>query len=247
MYKYERNQNLAMINAQKATRFRLLSSVILLLSALLFSTVYIIFRRRSQKQEMKLRRLNGNLMNTMKEREQLLEEYEILKREHEKTESSKDIMALIGQKQEKIAQLDETIRNYQEKLGAMTYSQRKKLLMGNDIVEYFIRKKMLTPAWKAPTIDKWMALSDVYSQYMPLVAAAMDRAELSRQELLTTILTHLDFSPGDIAILLETGKSRISAVKKSACRKLFEEDGVILKQRLVDMESGGFMNNFSTP
>jgi hypothetical protein len=247
MYRYERNQNMALANAHRATRFRLLSFVILVLSALLFSTVYIIFRRRSQKQEMKLRQLNGNLMNTMQEREQLLEEYEILKREHEKTKSSKDIMALIGQKQEKIAQLDETIRNYQEKLGAMTYSQRKKLLMGNDIVEYFIRKKTLTPAWKAPTIDKWMALSDVYSQYMPLVAAAMDRAELSRQEHLTTILTHLDFSPGDIAILLETGKSRISSVKKSACKKLFEEDGVILKQRLVDMESGGFMNNFSTP
>ena len=247
MYRYERNQNMALANAHRATRFRLLSFVILVLSALLFSTVYIIFRRRSQKQEMKLRLLNGNLMNTMKEREQLLEEYEILKREHERTESSKDIMALIEQKKEKITQLDETIRIYQKELGAMTYSQRKKLLMGNDIVEYFIRKKTIVPKWKAPTFDKWMALSDVYSQYMPLVAAAMDRAELSRQEHLTTILTHLDFSPGDIAILLDTGNSRISAVKKNACKKLFnEDDSGILKKRLVDMESGDFVKYFST-
>ena len=119
--------------------------------------------------------------------------------------------------------------------------------MGNDIVEYFIKKKTIVPKWKAPTFDKWIVLSDVYSQYMPLVAAAMDRAELSRQEHWTTILTHLDFSPGDIAILLDTGNSRISVVKKNICKKLFnEDDSGILKKRLVDMESGGFMNNFST-
>ena len=41
--------------------------------------------------------------------------------------------------------------------------------------------------------------------------------------------------------------SLFTAVKKSACKKLFnEDDSGILKQRLVDMESGGFMNNFST-
>ena len=243
MYKYERNQNLAMLNAQRAKRFKYISLLLFIFAI----WIYGYYRRRIREREAQMRNLDRAYTLARKEHGQLVEEYEILKREHEKTKSSKDIMALIEQKQEKIAQLDETIRNYQEKLGAMTYSQRKKLLMGNDIVDYFIRKKTLTPAWKAPTIDKWMALSDVYSQYMPLVAAAMDRAELSRQELLTTILTHLDFSPSDIAILLETGKSRISAVKKSACRKLFEEDGVILKQRLVDMESGGFINNFSTP
>ena len=244
MYKYERNQNLAMENAQRAKRFKYISLLLFIFAI----WIYGYYRRRIREREAQMRNLDRAYTLARREHGQLVEEYEILKREHERTESSKDIMALIEQKQEKIAQLDETIRNYQEKLGAMTYSQRKKLLMGNDIVEYFIRKKTLTPAWKAPTIDKWMALSDVYSQYMPLVAAAMDRAELSRQEHLTTILTHLDFSPGDIAILLETGKSRISAVKKSACRKLFEEeDGVILKQRLVDMESGGFINNFSTP
>jgi hypothetical protein len=243
MYRYERSQNVAMLNAQRAKRFKYISLLLFIFAI----WIYGYYRRRIREREAQMRNLDRAYTLARKEHGQLVEEYEILKREHERTESSKDIMALIEQKQEKIAQLDETIRNYQEKLGAMTYSQRKKLLMGNDIVEYFIRKKTLTPAWKAPTIDKWMALSDVYSQYMPLVAAAMDRAELSRQEHLTTILTHLDFSPSDIAILLETGKSRISSVKKSACKKLFEEDGVILKQRLVDMESGGFMNNFSTP
>ena len=47
----------------------------------------------------------------------------------------------------------------------------------------------------------------------------------------TTILTHLDFSAGDIAILLETGNSRISVVKKNICKKLFnEDDSGILKK-----------------
>lgn len=241
MYRYERNQNAAMVNAQKA---RNLEYICLLL--FIFSIwIYGYYRRRIREREAQMRNLDRAYTLARKEHGQLVEEYEILKREHERTESSKDVMALIEQKQEKIAQLDETIRKYQEKLGAMTYSQRKKLLMGNDIVEYFIRKKTVTAKWKAPTIDKWMALSDVYSQYMPLVAAAMDGAELSRQERLTTILTHLDFSAGDIAILLETGNSRVSAVKKNASRKLFnEDDSGMLKKRLVDMESGGFLKIF---
>ncbi len=243
MYRYERSQNVAMLNAQRAKRFKYVCLLLFIFSI----WIYVYYKRRIREREAQMRNLDRAYILARKEHGQLVEEYEILKREHKKTESSKDIMALIEQKQEKIAQLDETIRNYQEKLGAMTYSQRKKLLMGNDIVEYFIKKKTIVPKWKAPTIDKWMALSDVYSQYIPLVAAAMDRAELSRLEHLTTILTHLDFSPGAIAILLDTGNSRISVVKKNICKKLFnEDDSGILKQRLVDMESGGFMNNFST-
>ena len=163
MYRYERNQNLAMINAQKATRFRQLCFAIFIVSLLLFTWLYRLFKRRSQKQSMRLRQLNKNYVSAQKELEQLMEEHRILKDIYNKSEVSDEAKALIEKKQRRIEQLEQQIEQYQIDLNTLTYSEREKLLKETGIVVYFMEKITITPNWKIPRPEKWKQLSDVYT------------------------------------------------------------------------------------
>jgi len=176
-------------------------------------------------------------MNAREEHCQLMEEYQILKRHYSNSEIPEEAQSLIEKKQTRIAQLEEELQKFQSNLNLLRYAEREKLLTGNEIVKYFVGKTKIVPNWKPPREDRWRALSEVYSQYMPLIAARMKKAGLSRQEWFVTILTHLDFVPGDIAKLLDTGASRISNAKRDANRKLFgDEESGKLRNRLIDIE-----------
>jgi hypothetical protein len=173
----------------------------------------------------------------MLEHKQLIEEYQILKREYVNTEITKDAKALIEKKQEQIERLEELLRKYKKELNLLNYAERAKLLTKSSIVCYFLNKTNITPNWKVPKIDKWSALMKTYEQYMPLATIYMNRVNLSWQEKCTCILVHLDFSTNNIAMLLEKSNSRISNVKKNASKKLFgDEEGQKLRQRLAVLE-----------
>lgn len=154
MYRYERNQNLALANAHRATRFRLLWIIMMMLSVLLFSIVFIIFRQHNKKQEMKLRLLNENLMKAKKEREQLLEEYHILKSTYDNSETSIEAKKLLAKKQARIEELEIQLGKYQEDVFTLNYAQREKLLKENEISIYLTRKTRITPNWKPPREEK---------------------------------------------------------------------------------------------
>ena len=238
LYKYERNQNQALTNAQRAERYKffVITSVIVTLLILLYT--YYIYRQRSKRQERKLRQLNEAYQRAQSEYEQLTVEYLILKDTYDHSEVSSDARSLIEGKQIRIEKLEKELDTYKTYLDTLKYTEREKLLKGNDVVIYFIRKTHITPNWQAPREDRWKALSKVYSQYMPVASACMDKAELSKQERSTCILTHLDFTPGDIAILLDTSASRISNAKKDACKKLFRDGDVsLLRKRIIEMEA----------
>ena len=178
-------------------------------------------------------------MSAINEHAQLTEDFKILRKAYENSEASAEAKVLIEKKQERILQLEGQLGKYRENVSLLNYREREKLLEGNETVTYFHRKTKITPNWKAPSGRQWKALLDVYAQYMPLSSARMDKAGLSRQEILVCILTHLCFIPRDIASLLETSGPRVSNAKKSACNKLFGcEDIGRLHQQLTDLECG---------
>ena len=237
MYKYERIQNISIRNAQRAARFKLLCLLLSLLAIFIISIVYRYFHKRSLAQETQLHELDRQYMNAREEHRQLMEEYQILKNNYNKTEISEETQKLIEKKQSRIAQLEEELQKFQSNLNLLKYAEREKLLMKNEIVTFFVGKTRIVPNWKPPREEKWRALSEVYSQYMPLVTAHMKKAGLSKQEWFVTILTHLNFMPGDIAKLLDTGGSRISNAKRDASRKLFgDEESARLRNRLINIE-----------
>ncbi len=233
MYKYERNQNAAIRSAQKAERYKISSLSILIAAFLLFRH----YRNRAKQQKERFQLLNQQYLDAMKEHAQLVEEFQILKRNYSSPESPGETKTLMEKKQQRIVQLEGTLRKYQSELHLLNYKEREKLLMDNEVVAYLQNKKNITPNWKAPRPEKWRSLLDIYAKHMPHVVATMDKVSLSKQERLVTILTHLNVNPSDIAHLLETSYSRVSNAKKGACRKLFaEEDSGKLRERLIDLE-----------
>ena len=237
MYNYEKNQRIAIQKRQEAERLKLLGGLMLTIALFVIFIIYRYYKSRVQEQETKIRELDRQYTNASKEHSQLVEEFQILKQEYDNSETSKEAKALIEKKQNRIRQLEDMLSKYQADLNLLKYAEREKLLEDNEIVMYFVKKTRIVPNWKAPEEEKWESLSNVYAQYMPLASAHMEKAKLSRQERLTCILTHLNFPPGDIAQLLDTGNSRISNVKRDASRKLFgDENSKQLRLRIIDIE-----------
>ena len=241
MYKYERNQNAAIRNAQKAERYKVGSLFIFMVSLYLFWH----YRKRTKQQKEKLQLLNQQYLDTKSEYAQLVEEFQILKRSYNSPEMSAETKILIEKKQQRIVQLERILKKYQSELHLLDYKEREKLLTNNEVVVFLNNKKNITPNWKAPRPEKWKALLDIYAKYTPHVFANMNKVSLSKQERLVTILTHLKVNPSDIAHLLETSSSRVSNAKKDACRKLFaDEDSGKLRERLIDLECENEVNFF---
>ncbi|MBQ8051285.1 MAG: hypothetical protein IJ197_06895 [Bacteroidaceae bacterium] len=233
MYKYERNQNAAIRSAQRAERYKVCSLFILLLVFFLFRH----YRKRIKQEKEKLQLLNQQYLDATREHELLVEEFQILKRNYNNSDKNAETMALMEKKQQHIAQLEKNLKKYQSELNLLSYKKREELLTRNEVITYFNNKKDITPNWEVPRPEKWKSLMDVYAKYMPHVVAKMDKAELSKQERLVTILTYLKVNPSVIAHLLGTSCSRVSNAKKNVCRKLFaEEDSRKLRERLIDLE-----------
>jgi len=238
MYKYERNQNQAMVNAQKANRYRRLMYWGIAITLLIIIFTYRLYTQYRKKQEKKLHQLNNAYLKALGEYEQLVKEHRILKESYEHSKLSSEAQELIESKQVRIEELEQELKTYQTHLNTLKYAERETLLMDNDITKYFVKKKHITPNWQFPKEERWIELTKVYAQYMPIAAACMDKAELSRQERLTCILTHMDFTSGDIATLLNTSASRISNAKKDASKKLFKDGDVsLLRRRIIESET----------
>lgn len=74
---------------------------------------------------------------------------------------------------------------------------------------------------RLPNGKDWNKLFTIYRKYLPHMHARMKVAGLSQQEMRISILTHLDATPTDLMVLLNTSKSTISNAKSEANRKLF--------------------------
>ena len=59
---------------------------------------------------------------------------------------------------------------------------------------------------------------------MPHLYAEMKVAQLTERELRVCILTFLEFSPGDMVILMDVSKQIVSNLRLSSKRKLFGTD-----------------------
>ncbi len=242
MYQYERNRNAAITNARKAEQRGYLILFVILGTML----VYGYTRTRLREKEVKIKQMDREYTSILNEYDQLKEEFQLLRRDYDSSKVLPNTAMLLEKKQERIDYLEEQIKIISSNLRTLSYAKREKLLKENEIVAYFIGKTTITPKWCAPKDDKWRCLTNIYTQYMPLVSARMGNSKLSRQERFTCILTHLDFSTSSIAMLLETSVSRISNAKNDASTKLFGEgNGKQLRKRLINIECENDVKSFS--
>ena len=85
----------------------------------------------------------------------------------------------------------------------------------------------------------WEELHNVFSKFKPrLYNECLCAAHLTKQEFIVCMLICLQFQTSDISILLHTSDQRISNIKKTANRKLFQETtGRSLYKNLCEADS----------
>ena len=91
-----------------------------------------------------------------------------------------------------------------------------------------------------PTAEQWQRLAELFAESLPQAYAIIGREGLlTQQELLTAMLTLLDFTNGEVATLLETTPQRVTNIKAAANGKLFgDASATTLKSNLIAQMAG---------
>ena len=248
LYDYSCNQHIAEKKTQEAKSARylnLLLATLLLVVILITWMIYRNIRQRHKEQELKYRDLDRWYSATVREYNHLRHEYSILQSSLKSISIPNEAQTqeLLNVRQKRIEELEIKIKEYQSLVSTLDYSRREQLARQNAATMYFKEKTRPQPTWTAPEEDWWMDLIDIYKRYMPVAYTKISLAHLSHQETFICILLHLGFTTGEIALLLTTTPQRITNAKKSANKKLFNnDDAPHLLQNLVNAERNASEN-----
>ena len=217
MYDYTRNQKIAMDRQREADRTKFL----LILFILVFIVVAIIafwqYQRFKHKKLFEITRLNNRYINTSLHYKKLQEELHNVQDTY---------LERLSEKQNELKILEQRLLDYQKQYERLTSVDKEEALMQSDIVAVFQTKTKPKYHHSLPSFSDWENLFAIIKQCLPIFYAKIIKDPiLSRQELQTCVLTRLNFSTGDIAILLDTQVQRITNAKASANRKLFSDNG----------------------
>ena len=220
LYDYSRHQQAALKKTYEAKQERRTKWMILFVSLLVIGIIVGWYIKRRKESIVKTRRLNAEYTKATTKLQQAKRELSVLK------ESLSDMKEnVLSAKQNEIDQLNTTIQSYQEKFDAMLSQEKEMALMESDLVKAF--KSMSHPKKNSslPTDSDWEDLIALLQQCLPLFMGFITQEHLlAGQELYTAILSRLNFSTGEISILLSTSQQRITNVKKKINHKLFDEE-----------------------
>ncbi len=228
MYRYERNKNQA---EKKAKDARISHQIIALMAAtfvIIALFVYILFNRirlRQQKKDEEYYKLVCEHKKVQEEYHLQYKNLEILQKRYDSLKEQ--LLTVIASEDEKIQkqmkQMQEEI--YHQKMLLNSYRndviKKESELKQEDIYIQFQSMAQKKFNGRLPNGKDWDKLFTIYRKYLPHMHARMKVAGLSQQEMRISILTHLDATPTDLMVLLNTSKSTISNAKSEANRKLF--------------------------
>jgi hypothetical protein len=215
MYNYSRQQKIAEKEREVASKNRALLIVSVFMFVLIFIVVYGMYRRFRTKKLREVARLNSNLAIVKQNYTKVLAEWQ---------SKEKSFSDQVSEKQNELERLSQQLQEYQQLYDQISPSDKEDALMHSDIVMTFrdMTKPRRTP--KYPSQSDWDYLLANVERCLPSFYSEIARASLSKQELQVTLLTRLNFSPADMAILLNTKVQRIVNAKGSANQKLFKKD-----------------------
>ena len=240
IYKYERNKILAEKDAKDA---RISHQIIALMVTILFILALLAYI----------------FLNRIKLRQQKREkEYQTLVREHEKAKDDyrhqyknltalqlrydslqKHLSEVVTQKNTKIQEQIEQMQNEIDCQKQLLNSYRDDVIKKESelkqeyIVILFQSMAQKRLNGRIPNTKDWNKLFGTYKRFLPHMYARLKIAKLSQQEMRTALLTHLEATPTDLMVLLNTSKSTISNAKSDANLKLFgQKDATSLMSNL---------------
>ena len=200
------------VNAEKSKWMYRLMFIIFLLVVVVFSYVFIHYRR---KQKGKIESLGIEYTNLMMEYRQACYDADCL-------QSSKD--EALKEKEDEIVQLESKLNGMKSLFEGLSPEMKKLTLSKSEIIKKF--KEMAIPHIPAtlPSQKDWKMLMETIEYTNPALYGNLTISRnLSQQEIHACLLTMLHFSSGELTVLLDTSKQRISNIKASANYKLFGE------------------------
>ncbi len=216
MYDYSRNQKIAY--EERLKRERTEKSLILmgfLFTAIISTMVYRHKRIREKKKQM-VKKMTDEYLALSERYENTIQELEFSKESFSEYEI---------QKNQELEELKAYLSKYKLQFEKMNHTEKKRALCSSSIVLEFT--ELLCPQehkYKLPTSKQWKSLQDAVRQTSSLLYHKLTHSDLTEQERRIAILTYLDFTGEEIAILMGSSSQRISNAKRNANKKAFGKD-----------------------
>ena len=120
-------------------------------------------------------------------------------------------------------------------MGNLSDTQAALAQLRQDKMVRAFRVRAAGDALAPPTAEQWQRLTELFAESLPQAYAIIGQEGLLiQQELLTAIITLLDFTNAEVATLLETTPQRVTNIKAAANGKLFgEASATTLKSNLI--------------
>ena len=223
--KYSRFQKESKELAVKAEKSKWTSRLLLflfLLIAVISTYVFVLYKR---KQKEKIESLGVEYTNlTIKYRQAC----------HEAESLMADKDEALKEKEDEIIQLESKLDGMKSLFEGLSSEMKILTLSKSDIINRF--KEMTIPHIPPtlPSQKDWKLLMETMEYTNPaLYEKIILSGNLSQQEIYVCLLTMLNFSPGELTVLLDTSKQRVSNIKASANYKLFgEKDAKALSKNI---------------
>ena len=228
--KYSRLQKESEEMAVKAEKSKWMSRLWFVLFILIIAVSTYLFVLYKKKQKEEIEKLGVSYTNLMSKYRQVCIEVESLKTD--KDEALRD-------KEKEMAQVKSQLDGTKKLYDALSPDLKKVVMAKSDIVKKF--KEMAVPHTPPmlPCQKDWKLLMETMDYTNPsLYGRIIFSQDLNQQERHSCLLTMLHFSPGELAVLLDTSKQRVSNIKASANYKLFgTKDAKTLLANLENMQS----------
>ena len=211
--KYSRFQKESEELAVKAETSKWLSRLLFIIFLFIVVVSTYVFMHYKRKHKEKIESLGVEYTNLMMEYRQACYEAESLK-------SDKD--EALREKEFEINQLKSKLDGMGNLFDGLSPDMKKLTLSKSDIVSKF--KEMAIPHIppRLPCQKDWKMLMETLEYTNPgLYNSIIFSGNLSQQEIYACLLTMLHFSSGELTVLLEISKQRVSNIKASANYKLF--------------------------
>ncbi len=216
MYKYERNQNAAIRNADRASRL----TKLLVIAVMLIVLLSVLYLYRNERRKREISELNRDLemsLNNLRETEEALE---ALKQEQDADHQ------LVADMQGDIDKYQLHIESLKSALQKRESSKTDRELSKSDIVKRFREARNgganITPLTEEDWTKMVDSIEEIYPQFHHVVNA---RGPLQTKEYRLCLLTKAQFSPSDIDVLMGQKPSYSTTIAKRLCQKVFGFDG----------------------
>ncbi len=215
LYDYTENQQIAEDKTEEAKRYRYISFIIFITAAVMGFYIYRYIRKLSRKSRKDIAKTNRRYYDLLCQYNDSEKEMAMLKSGFDSYKESKE---------KETEDLRQAINLLRDKSDLPEICNIEQALLGCAIVKRLHENaaKLINTA-----SSEWEELSMAAAKHLPDFYSKItdSHSGLTQQEINVCILTKLQFSPIEITILADMTKQRVSNIRRSINKKLFDENG----------------------